>query len=266
MVDIVNKIKSFPPMKRLLQQRGLKHYLSLRGSGFHYGRFKDFSEARNWLPKSKEFDFSDFANEYISDRSNKIYAFDYPVLLWLRHAFDVGARSVFDIGGSIGNQYYSYSKYIKYPTSFDWNVYELPVFAKMGREIALSRNASQLTFTDHLDMLQIDADVWIAAGAIEFMENVSIEGLLENSRVRPRHILLNKLPLHEGDEFVSTQNIGNGSFVPHHVFNRGKYITRVERCGYRLVDSWTVPDRRFVVPGHAELSFDEYAGLYFETK
>lgn len=263
MPDFFKAFKNFHPVKKLLQKRGLNQYLSRHGTGHHYGRFDSFEQARAWLPQSKEFHYSDFAQEYIDERSNRIYSFDYPVLFWLHDAFEEGSRAILDIGGSIGNQYYAYRKYIHYPADLSWQVYELPAFVKIGRELAEARQAPQLSFTDALDADRIEADIWIAAGAIEFIENLRLDDLLRRARKRPRHIFLNKLPLHDGPQCISTQNLGNGSFSPHYVFNRQAYIAAIERTGYRLADSWGVPDRKFLVPGQPENSFDEYSGLYF---
>lgn len=266
MADIVRIIKNFPPIKSLVKKRGLDHFLSARGYGSHYGRFNSFAEAREWLPPSREFNFRDFSNEYVDERSSRIYSFDYPVLFWLRKAFDEGSSSIYDIGGSVGNQYYAYSKFLTYPQSLKWIVSELPAFVKIGRELALTRNATLLSFTDNLDVSGVDFDIWIAAGAIEFIESVRLERLLEQSARRPRHLLLNKLPLYDGEDGVSTQNIGNGSFVPHYIFNRLRFVEAIEKVGYRLVDSWSVPDRAYHVPGQPENSFDEYSGLYFAAR
>jgi putative methyltransferase (TIGR04325 family) len=266
MPNVMSTVRKLPFVKSLLHKRGMARFLSPRGTGYHFGKFKTFDEARAWLPKTKEFSFESFADEYIGDRSDRIFAFDYPVIFWLQRAFGQGAASIYDIGGSVGNQFYAYRKYIDYPTSISWTVYELPLFVKIGREVAQKRNATQLNFVETLDMTKVRADVWIAAGAIELIESARMERLLEQAQTRPRHILVNKLPLHDGEEFVSTQNIGNGSFVPHRVFNRQQFIESIQRLGYRLVDIWSVPDREFVIPGQPELSFDEYSGLYFEAK
>lgn len=265
MPDIVKLLKNVPPVRQLLRKRGERLYLSKWGQGYHHGAFNSFAEARAWLPRTPEFSFPDFADEYINERSHRIYSFDYPVLLWLRRAFDEGASSVLDIGGSVGNQYYAYGQYVDFPAELSWHVHELPAFIKIGQELADKRHARRLTFSDKLVPEELNADIWIAAGALEFMEELVLDRLIGQARQRPRHVLLNKLPLHDGPTFVSTQNIGNGSFVPHHVYNRQQYVAAIEKAGYRLVDSWSVPDRRFQVPGQPENSFDEYSGLYFKA-
>lgn len=263
MPDLVKLLKNLPPIKSLRRQRGQRIYLSKWGAGYHHGAFKSFAEARAWLPSNREFSFPSFVDEYVNERSHRIYAFDYPVLFWLRKALDDGARSVLDIGGSIGNQYYAYGQYIHYPPDLSWHVQELPAFIQVGRELAQKRQAPRLTFSDQLDPATLNADILIAAGALEFIEGFDLASFLKHAKQRPRHILLNKLPLYDGPTHVSTQNIGNGSFVPHHVYNRQQFIAAIEQTGYRLADSWSVPERGFQVPGQPENSFDEYAGLYF---
>lgn len=263
MPNVLQTLKRIPAVRSMLRKRGLQRYLSARGEGSHYGRFETFDQARAWLPKSPEFEFDEFTNEYANQRSYKVDSFDYPALFWLRAAFDEGAVSVYDIGGSVGNLYYAYGKYLKYPAALKWTVNELPVSVKIGRELAALRKAEPLEFVDTLDPASVAADVWIAAGAIEFVDSYRPADLLSAARTRPRHVLFNKLPLYAGDEFVSTQNIGRGSFVPHYVYNRQQFIAAIEGAGYRLVDSWWVPDRSFTVHGQPENSFDEYSGLYF---
>ena len=47
------------------------------------------------------FDLASLSDEYLETRTECTYAFDYPVMFWLRNAFEAGARSIFDIGGSV---------------------------------------------------------------------------------------------------------------------------------------------------------------------
>lgn len=269
-----NVISGFPLIGWMTQQRlvkdlrrklGLKKYLSKNGYGLHYGAFATFEEARRWLPPNREFSNPEFSDEYADHRTKSIFGFDYPMMFWLQKAFQEGADSIFDIGGSVGVHYYAYSRFLEYSDSLKWEVYELAASVERGRAMAESENVRNLTFTTKLDPSTIEADVWMAAGAIEFLEKERLERLLSATVCRPRHVLLNKLPLYDGDDYVSTQNIGNGSFTPHHVFNRRKYIADVEACGYRLVDTWPVLEREFGVPGNPEQSFRHYSGLYFRA-
>ncbi|TDP84709.1 putative methyltransferase (TIGR04325 family) [Aquabacterium commune] len=258
-------IKRLPLIRSWLHRRAIRKYFSPRGSGCHSGHFSSFAQARAWLPPSPEFSHDKFTDEYVHERSRRIWAFDYPVLFWLREAFAGGSSTVLDIGGSIGNQYYAYQRYLRYPEALQWRVQELSAFIGQGRELAQQRGAAALSFSDAWPAEWLDSEVWLAAGVLEFMESQDLPSLLARCARKPRHILLNKLPLSESPAFVSSQNIGFGSYVPHHVFNRRDFIGAIESLGYELVDTWDVPERSFQSLGFDEDAFDVYSGLYFRA-
>ncbi|HEY4556485.1 MAG TPA: methyltransferase, TIGR04325 family [Lysobacter sp.] len=262
---LLGQIKQLPFVQRLLEQRRLAFFQSPEGFTSHYGVFESFDAAREFLPPTREYDLEVLGREYVHERMHRVYAYDYPVMLWLQRAFDDGARGVFDIGGSVGVAYFGYAKYLDYPEALDWQVYEVPAICALGRRIAEGEGAHALGFVDRIDPARVDADVWLSAGAIHCIEDAQAHELLGRCRRKPRHIILNKLPLYAGDDFVSTQNIGEGSFSPHYVYNRERYIRNIEAVGYRLVDAWDVPERSFHLPGHPERSFRKYSGLYFRA-
>lgn len=259
----MERLWRLPGLRAWRARRGLAYYVSPKGYGLHWGHFATFEEGRRWLPASPEFDHERFSDEYLASRINTVYGFDYPMMLWLGHAFRSGARRIFDFGGSVGVHYYSYRRYLDYPSDLEWHVCELPASAKRGREHASAVGAEGLRFSEQFEPEKINADIWITAGTIEFVE-LGLDNMIAQCAVRPGHVLVNKLPLHDGDDFVSTQNIGQGGFAPHAVFNRKRYIERVERLGYRLADAWKVPERSFTVPGAPGSSFPTYSGLYFQ--
>jgi len=258
-----DRFRKWRLVREFVQKRRLSFFRTPRAGGLHCGKFESFAQARAWLPKSPEFDNASISDEYIHDRTRRIFPFDYPTLFWLREAFEAGATSVFDIGGSVGSQYYAYQQYLTLPEGIRWRVSELPVVCRLGRELAAREGARAIEFTDSLDTSSTDEDVWMAAGVLEFFESTPLPDLLSRARRKPSHVLLNKLPLCEGEAFVSTQNVGSGSYVPHHVFNRRQFISAVEACGYVLKDAWAVPERVFEDPLNPERNFDEYSGLYF---
>jgi len=259
----LERLKRLPVLRNLWQRERLNHFLSSGGGGLHYGRFSSFDEARAWLPKSSGHDLEVLSDEYIEVRTKRVYAFDYPVMFWLREAFAGGARSIFDIGGSVGVQYYSYRRYLSFPEGLVWRVSELPVVCRLGREYAQRHGVTALQFSETIDTSAISDDIWIAAGVLELLEKTRLEDLLARAAKRPEHILINKLPLWKGEEYVSTQNIGSDSFTPHYVFNRERFVSAVEALGYTLVDSWEVPERAYQDPREPERDFANYSGLCF---
>lgn len=244
---------------------GRQQFLSREGWGAHFGVFDSFAAARAWLPRSPEFDHAALAAEYVDVRSKKVFAYDYPVMQWLQRAFQGGATSVLDIGGSVGVHYYAYHRYFDMPANLSWHVVEVPAMVAIGQDLAVQNGATALHFMDDLDRTATTRthDVWLSAGALHYLEDARPERLLKLCAVRPKHILLNKLPLYGGEDFVTTQNIGEGSFAPLHVYNRARFIHNIKELGYTLWDKWAVHERSMYLPGHPDRSFPSFTGLYF---
>jgi putative methyltransferase (TIGR04325 family) len=260
---VIEPLKRLPLIRNWQKRRRLAHFLSEEGFASFYGVFGSFSEARDALPKSKEHNQRALTAEYVNVRRHRVFSYDYPVIYWLSVAFRHGTASVFDIGGSVGVHYHAYKKLLVYPPSLTWQVCDLPEIVQVGRELAARNSETQLTFTDTLDPASVQADIWITAGAIHYIENARPNSLLAACKKRPTHFILNKLPLYGGDDFVSAQNIGKNSFAPQYVYNRKRFLTDIESVGYHLVDSWEVPECSFYLPGHPEKSFRKFSGLYF---
>ena len=242
-----------------------QQFLTTQGAGAYFGLFDSFNAARAWLPKNPEFDQDALAAEYVTIRARKVFAYDYPVMFWLEHAFRDGAKSILDIGGSVGVHYYAYRRYVEMPGALNWNVVEVPAMVSIGRKMAADQNATALDFTEDLQGAVADGanDIWISAGAIHYLDDARPNLLLERCKTRPKHILLNKLPLYGGEDFITAQNVGEGSIVPLHVYNKRRFVRDIEALGYSLRDEWPVHERGLYLPGHPERSFSSFTGLYF---
>jgi putative methyltransferase (TIGR04325 family) len=80
--------------------------------------------------------------------------------------------------------------------------------------------------------------------------------------IRPRHILIDQLPLYDGPRFVTLQNGGLVRY-PQYVFNRSEYLRTIANLGYELVDSWDCRNFSCIVPFHPGRSVRAYTGLCF---
>ena len=264
-VGILRRILDEPLVRPVYMQWRRRHFLSREGHGAYFGVFDSFAAARASLPRSPEFDFAALAAEYVNVRCNRVFAYDYPVMWWLDRALRSDSSSVLDIGGSVGVHYYAYQRYFDMPQALKWQVVEVPAIVQIGRDLATKNAAMPLSFTPHLD-LAIEAeshDVWLAAGSIQYVENGYPGQLLTRCAHRPKHILLNKLPIYQGEDFITTQNINEGAFAPVHVYNRTRFIHAIEAQGYTLWDQWEVHERSMYVPGNPLRSVPTFTGLYF---
>lgn len=242
-----------------------KRFLSPRNYASYFGVYESFASARRELPDNPGFNLRALANEHVDVRTKRVFEYDYPVMWWLQKAFDLGAMAILDIGGSVGVHYYAYRRYLEMPAGLSWEVVEVPQIASLGREIAREQQVLPLKFTTDLNAAAGAGvqDVWISAGAIQYLEDAHPAKLLKHCRSRPPHVLLNKLPLYDGDDFVTAQNLGEGCFSPVHVYNRARFVLSIEALGYMLRDAWDVHERSMHIPAHRECSFATFTGLYF---
>jgi putative methyltransferase (TIGR04325 family) len=253
-MDLVSRI---PPVQAL-RERKYEHVFRSH-QGLVRGVFADFEHARRSAPVGKPVGME--SPEYVehhTDRADYIQAYDYPFLFWLDRILPT-VRSVFDFGGNVGVHYFAYAPYLTYPADLKWVVCELPNLIRAGERMALERQAHQLTFTTWFGDAE-GTDVLIAAGALQYIERPLGEQLVA-LRSRPRHLLLNKLPLYDGEPFVTLQN-GGPVFAPQHVFNRAQFLRALKYLGYELVDAWEVPEFSCAVPFQPGRFVSRYSGLY----
>jgi putative methyltransferase (TIGR04325 family) len=262
----VRKLVS-PLFRPLIARVQHERFLSPSGLATYDGVFSDFKSARARMPRedSPGFEATPSISEYIEIKSKKAYAYDYPVIWWLQRALESGASTIMDIGGSVGVHYHAYEHYMAMPGNLTWLVVELAPIVAIGRELAAKRGSVALSFTDDLKhaVTRVASDIWISIGALQYVEHARPARLLKACRVRPKHILFNKLPLYDGEDFVTLQNIGEGAYAPVYVYNATRFIQDIESFGYTLLDRWEVPERSMLIPGHPERSFPSFSGLYF---
>ena len=261
-MDWTSRLEMWPLFRPVLER-----FYERRFAGTAYGSFRgvfsSFEEACRSAPRNKPvgFETEDYAQEF-ADRRSRIFSFDYPVLFWLAPLLRSPIR-LFDYGGHCGTHFYAYARYVDYSPSLQWMVCDLPEITRQGVEIAAEQGKKQLVFTNRFEKSD-GSDVLLAAGSLQYIESPPFSVALSGLKSPPRHILINKLSLHEGRSIVTLQN-GGVSYHPMYVFNRSQFIESVCAVGYDLVDSWAVPSHSGRIPFHPEASFPAHSGLYFRS-
>ncbi|WP_020650843.1 TIGR04325 family methyltransferase [Solimonas variicoloris] len=225
------------------------------------GLYPSFAAARRDIPPQRleGYDHAEAAGRVAHDRF-RVFASDYPVLLWLSRLLP-DTRLLLDWGGNIGISYYAYRRFLQYPPGCVWMVSDVPAVVELGRRIAKREGDAALQFTTGLERLA-DADVLLAAGSLHYIETPY--AALEAAWRRPPHLLINKLPACAAPDAVTLQNIGP-SICPMHLFNRDAFVERIERLGYRRVDAWENADLGCRIPGYPRYRIDAYSGFYFRS-
>ena len=79
----------------------------------------------------------------------------------------------------------------------------------------------------------------------------------------PKHVILNKMPVHDGAALVTVQATGR-SFHPYRIYNLAELCDDVGGLGYRLVDDWQNREQYCHIPFTDEpINIEAYSGYYF---
>ncbi|WP_374309008.1 methyltransferase, TIGR04325 family [Methylocella sp.] len=228
--------------------------------GLYYGVYASYDEALADIPADRREGWdNDAAAELWVGNLGYLQTASYPVMMWLNILLREGAALV-DYGGSVGLAYYAYRRFFGPPQGVDWTVVEVPAIARQGAAMALDEKAA-LRFVE--DPAQAPApDFLLSAGAIQYMRDGA--ALLERFKGRPRHVLLNKLPLTEGPGFFTLQNFGVG-VSPYEIYNEDEFLGYFAARGYGVRDRWEVHELECAIPFHPERHVKSFTGILFEA-
>ena len=224
-----------------------------------WGVFSTYAKAKAHVPRrfNRGFDapgISDTIDETIPERDLD--------LVRILSGLVPRVKTLFDLGGNIGFCFYQYRTRIPYPKEFRWTVCDVPFVIAAGKRIAGKRGESQLAFTDHQEDAD-DADIYLTSGALQYFE-ISLADLLGRLKDKPRHVLVNRIPLTEGSTFFTLQHMGY-SVVPYRIANLDNFVGSMEELGYILVEKWE-NDRFCNILLRPDRYVRHYYGFYFKQR
>jgi putative methyltransferase (TIGR04325 family) len=227
-----------------------------------YGVYDTYEGAWADIPKSRlrGWDHAEAASIWVDDVA-PVRPSTYPVFFWLSQLLHEGSTLI-DYGGSIGLTYYGYRNRASLPAGTRWIVVELPELVAQGRQTAAEQNAADLQFETDVASIH-ESDILLSAGALQFMSE-SVPGLLEKLSVRPRHIILNKVPLTPGAAYWTLHNFGP-AVTPYRVYNEREFLDYFQQSGYKTRDRWINNDMSCDIPFHPERAVPTFTGLYLES-
>lgn len=223
------------------------------------GVFETMDQARSAAPPSRQFGYDNPAAAGLYQRQLQPRWGDHALLYWLSKLI-TPTSSLFDIGGNMGVSFYAFERYLNYPSTFQWVVYDVPASVELGRKFQRENPRNQLAFTINLDDLS-GSDIVLASGALQYID-WSLPDLLAKLAPRPGHVLINKIPMYDGPEFVTLQDIGP-AICAYRIFNRQKFCESFKHLGYAIEDEWQIGDLQCRIPFHPARTVHACTGLYF---
>jgi len=241
---------------------------TFRYFAFPFARFRgvyaNFPQARAAVSRKRRigYDHADLAHQYATELCLSLDNSEYPVLYHLDRLVTDNC-TVLDFGGNIGVHYLRYRQAVDLK-NVRWIVCDLPEITKVGRQICAGM--SNVVFVNDIDEIDAPAvDIFMASDSLQYVESsdLLLPRLIDRG-LRPRHVLIDHLPLYDGPQFVTLQNGGLVRY-PQCVFNRDAYLSRMTELGYELVNFWDCRDFSCNIPFHPEKSVRAYSGLCFRT-
>jgi putative methyltransferase (TIGR04325 family) len=222
--------------------------------------FASFAEAQacasKYIPSGHEHPDEIRFHTSISDTVRES---DYPLLFYLAPLVPA-IRNVFDLGGNVGNLFYSYDSKLGFPASLTWTVYDLPMKKPLGEKLAAEHAESRIRFATTLTEAS-GCDVFIASGSLHYFDE-PLHELLHSLERLPEHVFANRMPCSSGSDIITVQD--NRSYlVPCKLHSRTTLIGGMKTLRYELVSEWPVHERRLPVPTHPDLASQTYSGFYF---
>lgn len=187
---------------------------------------------------------------------------DYAALFHMRGRILDGAK-IFDLGGSTGNLFYLYDRYLDLPLDCTWLVFDLPVWVESGQKLATNRGENRLRFTRKWEDAA-GAELLIASGSLHFFDS-PLSQMVAALPKKPSYILINRTPLIDGPTKTTVQDGGNRR-VACFLYNRSEFVTAFEAIGYEAVDSWQAWELSLKLVGKPESSALPYSGYFFRLK
>lgn len=224
------------------------------------GVYETFAEAEASIPAGSKvgYDHAELAGLY-RHRMEKANQSDYAVLFWLAKLIDARAF-LFDFGGHVGVSYHGWRSYLNYPHGMRWLVEDVPAIVKVGAELAQERPSEGLEFTSSVADAK-GCTIFFSAGAMQYVD-LTLTELLGQVGSLPQHLLLNKLPVYDGESFVTVQSTGR-AFHAYRIYNRTALVAEATALGYRLVDDWVNREQHCEIPFTRGRDIDAYSGFYF---
>ncbi len=254
-------LASTPPLVYMTRYLYEKRFRTEAGRGLFRGVYDDFGSAIASAPSDNPIGYDHAAAAQMYE-TRPVFPEDYAVLFWLRPLVTSGIR-VLDLGGHAGGLFDAFAGLLEWPADVEWTIYDVPAVVERGEASNAARQKPLPRFTSSLESVQ-GTDVLLASGFSQYCDAEFARTVL-SLREAPRHVIFNQVPLNEGKQFVTLQNIGT-AYCPYWIRNRKEFLQPLLASGYELVDMWTNPGKECRIPTYLRQTRPQYFGAYLRCR
>lgn len=191
-------------------------------------------------------------------------SWDYPVIYWIKEIIGTNRQApltVLDAGGHMGTKYISFADLLPVDDLI-WAIYDLPAILKSARSYQADGLVPRaIRFVDQPGEAG-KVDLLLASGLLQYLD-IPLADLVGQMAAPPRHILLNKVAVRDGEPIVTLETIGP-VLVPYHIRAKAAFEAELSDLGYRVVDQWTIPDLGHRISTHPRLPSSQSKGYMLE--
>lgn len=261
---IVDRIEAAVPLLRKWHRFEYEqHFLRVaQWERLFSGVYPSFAAASAAIPKTRNNSYDNSDSATFLGHKGSVRSTDYPVLFWLSQLLPENPN-VFDFGGYLGISYYSFETFLNYPANLQWTIYDVPAVVAAGSRLVAEKQRPQLSFTTDFTRAQ-NSSLLLAFGSLQFPEQ-TLADFLRSLPNRPRHLLLNKLPLTDLATFYTLHNMGP-ALCPYRVANREEFLQSMDALGYEVVHSWEDAEFGCYIPFYPDHSVRAYSGMYLRQR
>jgi putative methyltransferase (TIGR04325 family) len=258
---IANAVRRFPPYLAYEYARYRRNFPKTKGFCGIYSSFDEaLAEAPPELPRGYD---SDEPARMYEDRLSRVFPSDYPVLFWLNRLLGANMHVV-DFGGHVGIAFYAYDRYLSYPEGLRYTVVDVPAVVAHGQELARKRGETRLNFT--ADAAAVGPhELLLASGSTQYLEPADPMANLDRLGRLPDHVILNRIPIHPSQTFVTLQNIGT-TVCPYRIYRRDTVLQGFNTRGYDVMDEWQNLEHACMLPFDRDHSVPFYTGFLLRKR
>lgn len=144
-------------------------------------------------------------------------------------------RSVVDIGGSAGNLFYCYDRYLYFSPEFSWTVNDVPTNNGIGVRIGEEHHERRLHFVDDLADCR-PVDMALISGALHYFEALP-PVIMRSLKRSPRYVIINRTPVIQGETAITIQDTGfYYAISPARLLSHKALMQSMEDADYEIVD------------------------------